>query len=63
MQISTLLASFLAGAAVVAAVPAMDIDKRNPPQMPICPNIYNNPECCATDVLGVADLDCQPRKL
>jgi len=24
---------------------------------------FPNPECCATDILGVADLDCTPRKL
>jgi len=23
---------------------------------------FPNPECCATDVLGVADLDCTPRE-
>ena len=26
---------------------------------PICPSqLYSNAQCCSTDVLGVADLDC-----
>ena len=24
--------------------------------------LYTNPQCCSTDVLGVADLDCKVRK-
>ncbi|KAM0515544.1 hypothetical protein ACHAPE_006071 [Trichoderma viride] len=30
-----------------------------------CPSgLYSNPQCCSTDVLGVADLDCQvPRSI
>lgn len=24
--------------------------------------LYSSAQCCATDVLGVADLDCAPRK-
>jgi hypothetical protein len=27
-----------------------------------CSGTYNNAQCCATDVLGVADLDCVDRK-
>jgi len=27
-----------------------------------CSGLYNSAQCCATDVLGVADLDCRPRK-
>ena len=27
-----------------------------------CSGLYDTPECCATDVLGVADLDCVERK-
>lgn len=31
---------------------------------PLCPSglLYSNPQCCSTDVLGVADLDCATRK-
>ena len=28
----------------------------------ICPGTLDNPQCCASSVLGVADLDCVPRK-
>lgn len=24
-----------------------------------CSGLYSNPQCCATDVAGIADLDCQ----
>lgn len=28
-----------------------------------CPDgLFSNPQCCATDILGVADLDCHSRK-
>ncbi|OAA82275.1 Trihydrophobin [Akanthomyces lecanii RCEF 1005] len=30
-----------------------------PDNGPVCPRgLYSNPQCCSTDVLGVADLDC-----
>ncbi|KAL6872953.1 hydrophobin [Trichoderma novae-zelandiae] len=30
------------------------------PRSPLCPGgLESNPQCCATDVLGLADLDCQ----
>lgn len=28
-----------------------------------CSGLYGTSQCCATDVLGVADLDCANRKL
>ena len=27
------------------------------------PVLHSNAQCCATDVLGIADLDCAPRKI
>ena len=27
-----------------------------------CSGLYDSAQCCATDVLGVADLDCASRK-
>ncbi|RGP74456.1 hydrophobin precursor [Fusarium longipes] len=39
--------------AVVAALPANE--KR---QYVACSGLYGSAQCCATDVLGVADLDC-----
>lgn len=47
-------AVFLAGLA--AAVPA-NIEDRQTPYTP-CTGLYGTAQCCATDVLGVADLDC-----
>ncbi|GAP87227.1 putative hydrophobin precursor protein [Rosellinia necatrix] len=42
-------------AAAVSAVPTGG-DGGNPN---VCPNgLYSSPQCCATDVLGVADLNC-----
>ncbi|KAI1802346.1 Cerato-ulmin hydrophobin family [Daldinia bambusicola] len=58
MQISTLFVAVLATA--VAASPA----KRGYPDgssgapYDPCSGLYDSAQCCATDVLGVADLDC-----
>ncbi|KAI8630690.1 hydrophobin precursor [Xylariaceae sp. FL1651] len=53
MQFSTLFITVLATA--VMASPA----KRNGSPYEACPDgVYSNLQCCATDVLGVADLDC-----
>ena len=47
-------------AAVVNALPAQEV-ARQVPYIP-CSGLYSNAQCCATDVLGVADLDCANRK-
>ncbi|KAK3984566.1 fungal hydrophobin [Cladorrhinum sp. PSN332] len=44
-------------AAFVSALPAPEVDARQIPYVP-CSGLYSNAQCCATDVLGVADLDC-----
>ncbi|KAG9527245.1 hypothetical protein KCU71_g490, partial [Aureobasidium melanogenum] len=44
----------LVGSAIVAAAPA-DVSAR---QVTICAGTYSNAQCCATDVLGLADLNC-----
>ncbi|KAI1424555.1 hydrophobin-like protein [Xylaria sp. FL1777] len=42
-------------ATAVSAVPTGD----NNPSPALCPvGLYSVPQCCATDVLGVADLNC-----
>jgi len=48
----------LAGAtsAVASAIPAL-VER----QSAVCTGDYS-PVCCATDVLGIADLDCAPRE-
>ncbi|KAI1489597.1 hydrophobin precursor [Biscogniauxia mediterranea] len=51
MQFSTLFVTFLATA--VMATPAKRGD-----YAACSPGLYSTPQCCATDVLGVADLDC-----
>ncbi|KAK3331571.1 Cerato-ulmin hydrophobin family [Cercophora scortea] len=51
--IATILAVLTAS---VAALPAQ-IEDRQVPYIP-CSGLYATAQCCATDVLGVADLDC-----
>ncbi|KAI1351318.1 hydrophobin-like protein [Xylaria sp. FL0043] len=41
-------------ATAVSAVPTGD----NAPYVPCPDGLYSVPQCCATDVLGVADLNC-----
>ncbi|KAI1065521.1 hypothetical protein LB507_001233 [Fusarium sp. FIESC RH6] len=41
--------------AVVSALPANE--KRQTPYVP-CTGLYGTAQCCATDVLGLANLDC-----
>ncbi|KAF2969046.1 hypothetical protein GQX73_g4580 [Xylaria multiplex] len=50
---TSLIAIIGAIATIVAAVPTND------PPVKLCPSgLYSSPQCCATDVLGVADLNC-----
>jgi len=48
-------------AAFAAALPTTDVKvevaERQVPFVP-CTGLYGTAQCCATDVLGVADLDC-----
>ncbi|KAI2624606.1 cerato-ulmin [Hypomontagnella submonticulosa] len=61
MQLSTIIVTFLATAVMANPV------KRNgyggggdsPAPYDPCSGLYDSVQCCATDVLGVADLDCQ----
>ncbi|KAK4221079.1 Cerato-ulmin hydrophobin family [Podospora fimiseda] len=43
--------------AFVNALPAPEVEARQVPYIP-CSGLYSNAVCCATDVLGLADLDC-----
>ena len=39
--------------------PSATMANSSPESGPLCPSLlYSNAQCCATDVLGVADLDC-----
>ena len=54
MQFTTVAAIFLAGLA--AAIPTAEMAERQGYEP--CSGLYGTAQCCATDVLGVADLDC-----
>ncbi|KAK5998956.1 Cell wall protein qid3 [Cladobotryum mycophilum] len=42
-----------------AAVMASPVEIRTWPDFTGClSGLFNNPKCCATDILGIADLDC-----
>jgi hypothetical protein len=58
MLASTIISAFI-GSAIVAAAPA-DLSARQAAL--ICSGTYSNIQCCATDVLGLADLNCANRK-
>ncbi|KAK5991789.1 Cell wall protein qid3 [Cladobotryum mycophilum] len=48
---------FFAVAALFAG--ALAVPTSNTGSGPVCPvGLFSVPQCCATDVLGVADLDC-----
>jgi len=56
MHFTGLLASAILAATTILASPAVSIEKR---QQAVCTSgLYTTPQCCATDVLGIADLDC-----
>ncbi|RYP01953.1 hypothetical protein DL766_010594 [Monosporascus sp. MC13-8B] len=60
MRFATFVATFLAGTAM--AIPTAEkarTDHGNTPSSyDPCSGLYDSAQCCATDVLGVADLDC-----
>jgi len=58
MKLTTTIASFLAGLSVVLAIPVLE--QRQLP-LEVCTGATSNPQCCATDVLNLADLDCANR--
>lgn len=58
MQFTTIAAIFFAGLA--AAVPTSQVAERG--GYAPCSGLYSTGQCCATDVLGVADVNCASRK-
>ncbi|KAI0001546.1 hydrophobin precursor [Xylariaceae sp. FL0662B] len=67
MQFSTFLVSFMATAVLASPVErSVECDTcggggggGSTPEYAACtPGLYSTLQCCATDVLGVADLDC-----
>lgn len=53
------LALLMMATAALAAPSSIDERQAYVP----CSGLYGTAQCCATDVLGVADLDCGNRKL
>ncbi|TPX12474.1 uncharacterized protein E0L32_006886 [Thyridium curvatum] len=53
MKFFAVAAALFAGAALAAPT----VEERQTPYVP-CSGLYGTAQCCATDVLGVADLDC-----
>lgn len=58
MQFTAVIATLFAAAGAVA-LPA-DLVERQAPYTP-CAGLTGSPVCCATDVLGVVNLDCGNR--
>lgn len=56
MQFTVVAVAGLAGLA--AAAPAVESRQTYLP----CTGLYSNVQCCATDILGLANLDCGSRK-
>ncbi|KAL8369755.1 hypothetical protein RB595_000205 [Gaeumannomyces hyphopodioides] len=54
MQFKTIIVALFAGAAIAVPTGGGSGGSYDP-----CSGLYDSPQCCATDVLGVADLDCQ----
>ncbi|KAI0809412.1 fungal hydrophobin [Xylaria sp. FL0064] len=59
MQLTTLFVSLLATAVVASPAKRNGGGGGGGTPYDACPDgLYSVPQCCATDVLGVADLDC-----
>ncbi|KAI0910189.1 fungal hydrophobin [Ustulina deusta] len=59
MQLSTLFVTVLATAAMANPVKrAVDTVDTYPTDYDACTGLFDVLQCCATDVLGLADLDC-----
>ncbi|KAI8946649.1 Cerato-ulmin hydrophobin family [Xylaria longipes] len=56
MQTSIVIATLFAAIALAAPAPAQEVETRQ--TYVACSGLYGTSQCCATDVLGVADLDC-----
>jgi hypothetical protein len=56
MQFSLAIVTLLA-----TAISALPTEEKRQAYIP-CSGLYGTSQCCATDVLGVADLDCGNRK-
>lgn len=57
MLVTLLVTATLAATAFSSAIPNLDTR-----QSPVCLGTYGNAQCCATDVLNLADLNCFNRE-
>lgn len=55
-------ASILVFVGAALAAPSGSAPAVEPRQYTACSGLYGSSQCCATDVLGVANLDCGERK-
>ena len=60
MYFSTIIATALIAASTMAT-PAMKLERNPPKKEQVCPFNLPDPQCCATNVLGIADLNCAAR--
>lgn len=56
MLFTLLATATLAATAFSSAIPSLETR-----QSPVCLGTYGNAQCCATDVLNLADLNCVQR--
>ncbi|KAI0843623.1 cerato-ulmin [Hypoxylon sp. FL0890] len=59
MQLSTFIVTFLATAVLANPTKRGNYPGGEGGSYDPCSGLYDSAQCCATDVLGVADLDCQ----
>ncbi|KAI5864010.1 cerato-ulmin [Durotheca rogersii] len=59
MQFSSFFVTFLASAVLANPVDPVKRTGGGSSYVPCNTPPYSSPQCCATDVLGLADLDCQ----
>lgn len=62
MQFSTLFVAVMATAVVASPSKRGNYPNGGEGSYDACTGTYPSAQCCATDVLGVADLDCGSRK-
>lgn len=55
--------SFLGFAATLVTARMTPMERRQAAGVVVCPGSASNAQCCATDVLGLADLNCNNREL
>jgi hypothetical protein len=60
MHFLPIAAVFFSALASAVALTARTPGGSPPPSHSLCPDgLFSVPQCCATDILGIADLDCQ----